>query len=129
MIEPEAIAKEFVTDCEKLLNKKLVYMLVGSVRFKKYVERKSDIDILLLADKDFIMPKEWLKIIDLMDKYGKKYWKVRKKGKMVSVVDIVITPYPEVQSKTRRVLKRMKELKYTNNKIIPMHSRINTNHA
>jgi len=117
MIQPEVIAKEFVADCEKLLNKKLVYMLVGSVRFKKYVEKKSDIDIFILADKGFIMPKEWLKIFDLMKEYGKKYWKVKKKMKMVSVVDIVVTPYPEVQKKIRRQLKRLKELKYVDGKI------------
>jgi hypothetical protein len=46
-----------------------------------------------------------------MKNYGKKYWKVKKKGKMVSVIDVMIIPYPEPQLKVRRQLKKMKELK------------------
>jgi predicted nucleotidyltransferase len=113
MMPPEKIAEDFVSDCERILNKKLVYTIFGSVRFKKYVEKKSDIDILILADRGFILPKEWLKIIGLMDDYGRKYWKVRKKKRMVSVIDIMIIIYPKPQLKIRRKLRKMKELKYT----------------
>jgi hypothetical protein len=110
MPSPEKIAGKFVEECERVLNKKLVYTFFGSVRFKKYVEKKSDIDIILLAERGFILPKEWLKIIGLMKAYGKKYWKVKKKKKMVSVIDVMIIPYPEPQLKIRRQLRKMKEL-------------------
>jgi hypothetical protein len=42
MPSPEKIAEEFIKECERALNKKLVYTFFGSVRFKKYVEKKSD---------------------------------------------------------------------------------------
>jgi len=39
MPSPEKIAGKFVEECERVLNKKLVYTFFGSVRFKKYVEK------------------------------------------------------------------------------------------
>lgn len=71
MPSPEKIAGKFVEECERVLNKKLVYTFFGSVRFKKYVEKKSDIDIILLAERVFILPKDnrsdeslWEKILE-----------------------------------------------------------------
>jgi len=108
-MKPEAIAEEFIRECERVLDKKLTYIIVGSVRKGRYVEGKSDIDVMIFAENGFIYPKEWLEIDKIRKKFGKKYWKV-KKGKMVSVIDIVITPYPDVQVRVREELKRIGEL-------------------
>jgi len=105
-MNPKQIAEEFKIRCEKLLGKELEMLIWGSVKKEKYVEGKSDIDIMLFAKEGTIGWDEWLKIVksplfkDMASK-GKKYDRKRKRP----LIDLMFSS-PKAQINWKRELKK-----------------------
>ena len=112
--EAKKLAKEFINDLQTELGYELVYWFIGSVGDGKYVDGKSDIDIVIIPGKKNV-PKtvDWGKACLLMleKRSEEKYPRVFKKGRMTSIIDPVIMMNPEAVSKLREMYYDRKDTK------------------
>ena len=105
-IDPKKLAGMFTSEAEKILSKKLMAFVGGSVAKGKYEAGKSDIDLIILARDGYLDANDYLKILELRKVYGEKYGTVWKVGRQTSIIDTVIIFSAEAQEKLKNVFGR-----------------------
>ena len=85
--QAKELGNQFAQELQDQCKAELDWWFVGSIREGKYVAGKSDIDMVIIPkEKGFIHPKI---LLDKMEEY-KKYGTVFKKGRDISLIDVVI---------------------------------------
>lgn len=88
--EAKRLAQQFVKELEAEFKIKFIYWIDGSVARGQYKEGKSDIDLIVLPDESCNYGEIALRMVNKIEEYGDKYGRVKKKGRMISIIDPMI---------------------------------------
>lgn len=84
------LGNKFATELQEEFGVPLTWYFVGSIKDGKYVAGKSDIDMVIIPKEKGMFGYDGVKrILDKMEEY-KKYGQVWKKGRYISLIDVVI---------------------------------------
>lgn len=106
--QAKELGNQFAEELQEKCGVPLKWWFVGSIRDGKYKAGKSDIDMVIIPEKKgYIHPKI---LLDKMEDY-KKYGTVFKKGRDISLIDVVIFFDLKAVNMLRKLNKELKIMK------------------
>lgn len=103
LIEAKQLGNKFALELQKEFGVKLIWFFIGRVSSGKYIDGKSDIDMIIIPKDKGMFGYEQIRIIlQKMDEY-KKYGVVFKKGRNISLIDCMIFFDLKLVNKVREI--------------------------
>ena len=88
--EAKNLGNKFAEELQKEFKAKLTWWFIGSIKNGNYISGKSDIDMVIIPKNKGMFSVDGVKhILAKMEKY-KRYGTVFKKGRDISLIDVVI---------------------------------------
>jgi len=108
--DPKVIAKKYIEKLEKIIGKKLIYRITGSVAKGSFKWGKSDIDIVFVCEdkKEYLLNRNYAEALKLANTFSKKYYfpikHLGNKDRKVDLIDILLTFSNKLQKVIREIL-------------------------
>ena len=84
--DPIELTTKFMQDVKHNFNQDFFWIFIGSVAKGKYAHGKSDIDLIVFPHDNCVGVEDYL----WMNKHGKTFGEVFKKGRMIGLFDVMI---------------------------------------
>jgi len=107
--QAKSLGNQFATELQEEFKVELDWWFIGSIREGKYKEGSSDIDMIIIPKEKGMFGYEAIKrILAKMEEY-KKFGTVFKKGREISLIDVLIIFDLEFVNKLREKNNEMKK--------------------